>query len=128
MAKYQIDTVEDYFALLPAKVVPLMEEVRAAILAALPEAEEVIAYDMPTYKVGVRTVIHFAAWKRHYSLYPVGKLVLETLKDELAGVEIDKSTMKFALDEPVPTELIGKIVKLRLREEAHKKGPIKRKR
>ena len=65
MAKYRIDTVEDYFALLPAKVAPLMEEVRAAVRAALPEAEEVIAYDMPTYRIGTRTVIHFAAWKRH---------------------------------------------------------------
>lgn len=128
MVKYRIDTVEDYFALLPAKVVPLMEEVREAVLAALPEAEEVIAYDMPTYRIGLRTVIHFAAWKRHYSLYPVGKLVLETLGDELAGLEIDKSTIKFPLDEPVPADLISKIVKLRAREEAHKKGPIKRKR
>lgn len=128
MVKYRIDTVEDYFALLPAKVVPLMEEVREAVLSALPEAEEVIAYDMPTYRIGLRTVIHFAAWKRHYSLYPVGKLVLETLGDELAGLEIDKSTIKFPLDEPVPTDLISKIVKLRAREEAHKKGPIKRKR
>ena len=54
--------------------------------------------------------------------------MLEALGDELAGVEIDKSTMKFPLDEPVPSGLIGRIVKLRAREEAHKKGPIKRKR
>lgn len=128
MAKYQIDTVDDYFALLPARALPMMEQVRDAIRAALPEAEEVIAYDMPTYKIGLRNVIHFAAWKRHYSLYPVGNLVVEALGAELAGVEIDKSTLKFTFDEPVPTELIGKIVKLRAREEAHKKGPIKRKR
>ena len=128
MAKYQIDTVDDYFALLPARALPMMEQVRDAIRAALPEAEEVIAYDMPTYKIGLRNVIHFAAWKRHYSLYPVGNLVVEALGAELAGVEIDKSTLKFPFDEPVPTELIGKIVKLRAREEAHKKGPIKRKR
>lgn len=128
MAKYQIDTVDDYFALLPARALRMMEQVRDAIRAALPEAEEVIAYDMPTYKIGLRNVIHFAAWKRHYSLYPVGNLVVETLGAELSGVEIDKSTLKFTFDEPVPVELIGKIVKLRAREEAHKKGPIKRKR
>jgi uncharacterized protein YdhG (YjbR/CyaY superfamily) len=118
MAKFQVTTVEDYMAMLPPKHRPILAEVRAAIRAALPEAEEVISYEIPTFKIGGRAVIHYAGWKRHYSVYPVGDAVRTQLAAELAGLEISKGTIKFPLDEPVPAELLGRIARLRAVEEA----------
>jgi uncharacterized protein YdhG (YjbR/CyaY superfamily) len=126
MAKVEITTVDEYMALLPPKQRPLLAEVRAVLRAALPEAEEVISYDIPTYKIGGRAVIYFAGWKRHYSIYPVGEAVQKTLAAELAGLEISKGTIKFPLDEPVPAELITRMALLRAAEEAAFKPKKKR--
>jgi len=126
MAKFQINTVEEYFALVPARQREILEIVRATIREALPEAEEVISYDIPTFKIGGRDVIYYAGWKRHFSIYPVGDAVKKTLAAELAGLEISKGTIKFPLDEPVPVELIGRIARLRAAEEAAYKPKKKR--
>lgn len=126
MAKFQINTVEEYFALVPARQREILEIVRATIREALPEAEEVISYDIPTFKIGGRDVIYYAGWKRHFSIYPVGDAVKKTLAAELDGLEISKGTIKFPLDEPVPVELIGRIAKLRAAEEAAYKPKKKR--
>lgn len=126
MAKFQINTVEEYLAVVPARQREILETVRAAIIAAIPEAEEVISYDIPTFKIGGRAVIHYAGWKRHFSIYPVGDAVKKTLAAELAGLEISKGTIKFPLDEPAPVELIGRIAKLRAAEEAAYKPKKKR--
>lgn len=118
MAKVEINSVEDYLAVLPARQREILMSVRAAIAAALPDAEEVISYDIPTFRMGGRSVVHYAGWKRHYSIYPVGDAVRTELAAELAGLEISKGTIKFPLDEPVPVELIGRIARLRAAEEA----------
>jgi len=126
MAKFQVETVEDYMAMLPPRHRPILAQVREAIRAALPEAEEVISYDIPTFRIGGRAVIHCAGWKRHYSVYPVGDAVRTQLADALAGLEISKGTIKFPIDEPVPAELIGRIARLRAAEEAAYKPKRKR--
>ncbi len=126
MAKFQINTVEEYFALVPARQREILEIVRAAIVAAIPDAEEVISYDIPTFKIGGRAVLYYAGWKRHFSIYPVGDAVKKELAAELARLEISKGTIKFPLDEPVPVELIGRIAKLRAAEEAAYKPKKKR--
>ena len=126
MAKFQINTVEEYLAVVPARQREILETVRAAIAQALPEAEEVISYDIPTFKIGGRAVIYYAGWKRHYSIYPVGDAVKKELAAELAELEVNKGTIKFPLDEPVPVDLIGRIARLRAAEEATYKPKRKR--
>ncbi|MBI1407481.1 MAG: DUF1801 domain-containing protein [Caulobacter sp.] len=126
MAKVEINSVEDYLAVLPARQRDILVTVRAAIAAALPDAEEVISYDIPTFRIGGRSVVHYAGWKRHYSIYPVGDAVRTELAAELAGLEISKGTIKFRLDEPVPVELIGRIARLRAAEEAAQTSRKKR--
>ena len=79
----------------------------SAIRKALPEAEEVISYQMPAYKLGSGRILYFAGWKRHYSLYPAGAGLVEAFQDELARYEVSKSTIRFPLSEPVPVKLIG---------------------
>lgn len=126
MARIEIDTVEDYMAALPDRSRGHLEAVRAAIREALPDAEEQIFYDIPTFRIGGRNVIHYAAWKRHFSIYPVGQTVLETLAEELSELEVSKGTIKFLLSDPVPEDLIRRIALLRSLEEAEHQAKKKK--
>jgi uncharacterized protein YdhG (YjbR/CyaY superfamily) len=94
--------------------------VRHAIRKALPQAEEVISYQIPAYKIRGSAVIYFAGWKQHYSLYPAGDRLVAEFKDELAGYKINKGTIRFPLSEPVPVKLIERIAKFRAREIAER--------
>lgn len=89
---------------------------RKIIRKAVPTAEEVISYNIPTYKLNGRPVIYFAGWKQHYSLYPVNDRVKSTFADELAPYSLSKGTVRFPLSEPVPTKLIEGIAKFRANE------------
>ena len=113
-------SVDDYIAAQPESARAVLSRVRAAIRAALPKAEETIAYNMPTYKQGGETVIHFAAWKKHFSLYPASAKLLAFFKKDLAAATINKSTVRFPLAEPVPVKLISRIAKYRVKELAER--------
>jgi len=89
--------------------------VRSTIRRVCPEAVESIAYNMPAYKLQGEVLIYFAAWKKHYSLYPVSP--------EMApGLVVEKATVRFSYAEPVPVALIEKIVAYRVREAEGKRG------
>lgn len=122
-------TVARYLAAQPPATRAILERVRATIRKAAPKAEECISYQIPAYKLPGGTVIHFAGWKTHYALYPASALVVATFADELAGRDMSKGTIRFALDEKVPVGLIARIVKLRAKEvrakTAAKKAPAK---
>jgi uncharacterized protein YdhG (YjbR/CyaY superfamily) len=112
MAKTDFRSVDDYLATMPPGTRAVLDEVRAVIRAALPDAEEVISYQIPTYKQDGIAVIYFAGWKKHFSLYPVGEALVEALP-EAARYPLSKGTIRFPLDEEVPRALIRKIVGLR---------------
>ena len=114
-------SVDDYLAAQPEDARPVLERVRRAIRKALPEAEETIAYNIPAYKLNGRAVVYFAGWKRHFSVYPATKRVQKELAKDLAGYEIDKGTVRFPLDAPVPVKLIAAMAKFRAQEEAERK-------
>jgi uncharacterized protein YdhG (YjbR/CyaY superfamily) len=120
MAKSGIRTVPDYIAAQPEAARPALTQVRNAIRKALPEAEELISYNMPTYKLDGVIVIHFAGWKQHYSLYPTGARLQAAFRKELAACKINKSTIRFPLSEPVPVRLIQRIVEFRIAETARR--------
>ncbi len=111
-----IETVDDYLAAQSEAARLVLEHVRASIRKALPDAEEVISYKMPAYRLNGRVVIYFAGWKRHYSIYPAGDRVMTELKNELAPYEIDQGTIRFPLAAPAPPTLIERIAKLRIEE------------
>ena len=74
---------------------------------------------MPAYKLHGETVIYFAGWKKHYSLYPVSARHVEAFKDDLAPYELNnRGTLRFPLGEAVPVKLIARIARLRARELA----------
>jgi len=118
MGKTDFESVTEYLAKLPKETRTTLQRVRAAIRQAVPKGEEGISYRIPTVKLEGRAVIYFAAWKSHYSLYPATKKVLSSFKQELAGYELSRGTIRFPLSEPVPTQLIAAIAKVRAHETA----------
>jgi uncharacterized protein YdhG (YjbR/CyaY superfamily) len=113
-----LDTVDQYIAAQPAEVRGILEEVRSAILKALPKAEEIISYKIPAYRLPGGVAIFFAAWKQHWSLYPATERLRSALGDALAPYEVEKGTIRFPFGERVPLGLIARIAKLRAKEVA----------
>jgi uncharacterized protein YdhG (YjbR/CyaY superfamily) len=120
MAKTGLKSVDEYIDAQPEAVGGVLQRVRSAIRKAVPRAEEVISYKIPTYKLPGGPVLYFAAWKQHYSLYPATGRVLAAFQDELSAYEVRKSTIRFPFSEPVPVKLIERIAKFRAKEVAER--------
>lgn len=118
MAKTDFKSVDEYIASQQEAARAALEHVRSAIRKAMPGAEEMISYGMPTYKLDGGPALYFAGWKAHYSLYPATAHVVATLQDELAPYVVNKGTIRFPLSSPVPVKLIERIAKLRAKEVA----------
>ena len=106
-------SVDEYIAAQPEAVQPKLEQVRAAIRRAVPEAVEGIGYRMPGYKLHGKPMLYFAGFKEHYSLFAASGTFFAALKDELIGYDLRKGTVHFSLTKPVPLSLISRIAKLR---------------
>jgi uncharacterized protein YdhG (YjbR/CyaY superfamily) len=120
-SKRAFKTVDEYIGSHAPPVRRLLEHVRRTIRKALPDADEVIAYNMPTYKLHGVTILHFAGWKGHYSVYAATEPVLATFGNELQRYKIEKGTIRFPLSEPVPEKLIEGIAQLRFKEIAERR-------
>ena len=103
--------VDAYIARQPAHAQPVLQRVRRIIRKALPGAEETLSYQIPTYRLHGRYVVHFAGWKQHWSLYPVTDRVRTALGPALASYEVSKGTLRFPLADPVPARLVERIVR-----------------
>ncbi len=93
-----------------------LQVLRERILQVVPDAEEVMAYGAPAFKVGGKTVAGFAAYKNHLSYLPHSGTVLGGLSGELSGFEASKGALKFALDDAPPADLVRKLISARMRE------------
>jgi len=93
-----------------------LQTLRRTILEILPEAEQVISYRVPAFRVGGRTVAGFAAARDHLSYLPFSGSVLSKLADELEGYTMTKSALHFAVDQPLPEKLVKKLIAVRLAE------------
>jgi len=112
-------TVEDYLASLPVERRSALEELRATITAAAPEANETIAYQMPALRShGGQFLVSYAAYRHHYSLFPASGAVVEALGDELTPFLSGKGTIRFPANQPIPVALVKRIVQVRLAENA----------
>jgi uncharacterized protein YdhG (YjbR/CyaY superfamily) len=118
MAKTNLRSVDDYIASQPEATQAVLKRVRGIIRKALPAAEEVISYQIPTYKLRGQAVVYFAGWKQHYSLYPTSAALVKAFKAALAPYEFSKGTIRFPLGETVPAKLIERIAKFRAMEVA----------
>lgn len=114
MAKYA--DVDEYMAQLPDDRRAVMEELRTTIRSAARDATEVISYNMPAFRLDGRFLVSYEAFKRHYSVFPWSDGMLEELGDELRPHAVGKGTIRFPADEPIPLDLVRKIVEIRKRE------------
>jgi uncharacterized protein YdhG (YjbR/CyaY superfamily) len=110
-------TIDDYIRACPQDVQIILEEVRRTVRKAAPAAVETISYQMPTFTLNGKHLMHFAAWKHHISLYPM-PAAGEALERELAPYRAAKGTVRFPLDKPIPYNLIGQLVALRVQQRA----------
>jgi uncharacterized protein YdhG (YjbR/CyaY superfamily) len=125
MTRINFKSVEEYIASQPGSVHAILTLVRSTIRKALPRADEVISYNMPTYKLHDEAVLYFAGWKQHYSLYPAGESLVTAFKDELAPYKINRGTIRFPLSEPVPVKLIERIAKFRAKEATDRETALR---
>jgi uncharacterized protein YdhG (YjbR/CyaY superfamily) len=107
--------IDEYIAGFPADVQRVLEQVRATIRKAAPRAEEAIKYQIPTFVLDGRNLIHFAAYARHIGVYPAPR-GSEAFREELAAYAGGKGTVRFPLEEKLPVDLIRRIVKFRMEE------------
>ena len=104
-------TVDDYLGSFPDDVRIILEEVRRTIHQVVPAADEAISYRIPAVTLDGRHLVYFAGWKHQVSLYPLPQ-VDHALAQELAPYRVGKSTARFRIGEPVPYDLIGRLVAL----------------
>jgi uncharacterized protein YdhG (YjbR/CyaY superfamily) len=121
MAKTDYKSVDEYIAAQPKDTQPTLRKVQSALRKALPGADEVISYQIAAYKQHGGTVLYFAGWKEHYSLYPATRPLVAAFKKDLALYEVnDKGTIRFPLSKPVPVGLIARLAKFRMKEQAER--------
>jgi uncharacterized protein YdhG (YjbR/CyaY superfamily) len=110
------EEVDEYLRRIEEPKRGTLQALRRTILEIVPDAEEVISYGVPAYRVRGATVAGFAAFTNHLSYLPFSGSVLEQLSDDLAGYTMTKSALHFPVDRPLPKTLVKKLVAVRLRD------------
>jgi uncharacterized protein YdhG (YjbR/CyaY superfamily) len=111
-------SIDEYIATFPADVQALLETVRATIKAAAPDGEERISYAMPAFaQNGI--LVYFAGHKSHIGFYPTSSGIA-AFQEEISGYESSKGAVRFPIDQPLPLDLIRRIVQFRLAENLNK--------
>ncbi len=107
-------SIDDYIAQQPVNTISILEKIRQTISDVVPDAEETISYQMPAYKY-FGMLVYFACFKNHIGFYalPSGNAAFQK---ELASYKVGKGSIQFPLDQPIPYELIRKIVQFRVEE------------
>ena len=108
--------IDSYLAGLDEPKRRTLDSLRKAILAVLPDAQECVSYGMPAFKIQGTTVAGFAAFKNHLSYLPYSGSVLPRLATDLVGYEATKGSLHFPIDQPLPIEIVNKLVAARLSE------------
>lgn len=109
-------TVAEYIAPLPPRHRTALRKLRATIKDAAPGATEMISYRMPAFRAHGRNLVSYAAFRDHYSLFPMGVSVVEAHRARLAPYLFGRSTLRFSFDKPLPVTLVKLVVKARLAE------------
>ena len=110
--------MDEYIAAFPEETQKLLQQIRAAIKKAAPQAEETISYAMPTFTLN-GNLVHFAAYKNHIGFYPVPSGI-DAFKEELSVYKGAKGSVQFPIDQLMPLKLIAEIVKFRVQENLEK--------
>src|SRR5688572_23475566 len=114
--KSHFKTIDEYINSHPLEVRNVLQTLRETIKEVVPQVQEKISYNMPTFTLNGMALLSFAAWKKHTSLYPFTKAMEASLKEASSYKTSGKGTIQFPLDQPLPLPLIRKIVQLRVKE------------
>ena len=120
-------TIDEFISQYPPDIQTILQKIRALIQKSAPEAEEAMAYGIPTFKLNGKNLVHFSAFKEHIGFYPTPSGIAK-FKKELSAYEWAKGSVKFPLDRSIPYALIGKITQFLVKEvtvQAKEKGKKK---
>ena len=109
-------SVQEYLASIPGPARSVLESLRSTIRAVAPDAQEGIAYDMPALRLKGTFLVSYAAYSRHFSLFPASQAVKDACGDALVPFLSGRATIRFTAGAPLPEALVRKIVKVRLAE------------
>lgn len=107
--------IDAYIKAFPAEVQLCLEQLRATIQKAAPGVEECISYGIPTFKLGRKTLVHFAGYRRHIGFYPAPS-ALKAFSGDISLYKSSKGAVQFPLNRPMPLELISRMVIFRVQE------------
>lgn len=116
--KREYTSIDEYIKSFPPEIQNKLEELRAAIKKIAPEAEEKISYGMPAFTLN-GNLVYFAAFKKHIGFYPIPS-GMKAFEEELKAYKTGKGSVQFPIDEPLPVELINRVVKFRVEENLKK--------
>jgi uncharacterized protein YdhG (YjbR/CyaY superfamily) len=119
-------TIDEYISGFPPHIQETLQKIRQTIRTAAPQAQETINYQMPTF-ILAGNLVHFAAYKNHIGFYPI-PTGIEAFKDELSAYKSGKGSAQFPLDQPIPYDLIRRIVEFRVKENLDKAAAKAKKR
>ncbi|MBZ0295538.1 MAG: DUF1801 domain-containing protein [Anaerolineae bacterium] len=117
-AKQQLSTIDDYISMFPAEIQARLEQLRQTIKAAAPDAEEAISYQMPAFKLH-GNLVYFGVSKKHIGFYPTSSGV-KAFEQELGSYATSKGAIQFPNDQPIPFDLVTRIVAYRVQENLAK--------
>jgi len=111
-------TVDEYFSSFPANIRDILELMRNTIKQEAPNAQEVISYNMPAFKAN-GVLVYYAAHQGHIGFYPTSSPI-EVFKSELSAYKFSKGAIQFPIDKPMPVDLIRRMVRFRVQQDAEK--------
>ena len=115
--KIKFETVDQYFDSLADADRHVLQSIRNTILAAVPDAKEIIHYQIPALVYGGKVFIYFAAFKNHVHItFPHPRTVFDAFAAEFAALDISKSTIRLPKNESIPIDLLSRAVKFRVDE------------
>jgi len=117
-ASTKFKTVDEYISAFPPSTQKILKDVRKIIHEAVPQAEDVISYNMPATKLK-SILVYYAAYEKHIGFYPTASPI-EVFKDQLSDYKFSKGAIQFPIDKPMPFDLITRIVKFRMKEVQEK--------
>jgi len=110
------EQVREYFASLPPDVRRKLKSIRSQVRAAAPDAVEHFSYGIPGFKLDDKTLVWYAAYRNHVSIYPMGEAIRSKYARELTGLKTAKGTIQFPLETPPSSSLVKKLVRARIAE------------
>jgi uncharacterized protein YdhG (YjbR/CyaY superfamily) len=117
MAKTDYQSIDEYHQTFPEDVQERLQTIRELVHKIAPEANEVISYQIPAFKIGKKFLIYYAGFAKHITVSnPWSDAFLTAFAKELKGYKVSKSVIQFPLDKPLPVEFIERLLKFRKEE------------